>query len=155
MIRRLRVADIPVVLNLWFQNTKQAHPYIPASHWENNIDLVRQMLANLAETYVFVDKHKIKGFISLLPGDFVGALFVNENCRSCRIGTKLLRYVLRHRTSASLNVYAANRSAIAFYHRGGFKIVREQTDGQTGQPELLMSWAKGCKSTIHRRPGES
>ena len=75
MIRPLQAADIPVVLNLWLQNTKQAHPYISVSHWENNIDLARQMLANLAETYVFVDKHKIKGFISLLPGDFVGALF--------------------------------------------------------------------------------
>ena len=104
MIRPLKAADIPVILNLWFQNTKQAHPYIPASHWENNVDLVRQMLTDLAETYVFVDKHKTKGFISLLPGDFVGALFVNENCRSRRIGTKLLRYALRHRSSASLNV---------------------------------------------------
>lgn len=155
MIRRMTAADIPAVLNLWLRNTKQAHPYIPARYWEDNVILVRQMLTDSSETYVFVDKRKAKGFISLLPDDFVGALFVNENCRYCRIGTKLLQYVLRRRSKAFLQVYAANHSAITFYHKCGFKIIREQIDKQTGQPELLMAWAKGCKSIILRRQGES
>ncbi len=155
MIRRLTASDIPTVLNLWLRNTQQAHPFISTEYWENNLQNVRKMLSDSAETYIFIDKHKTKGFISLLPENFIGALFVNEKDRACRIGSKLMRYVLRRRPAASLQVYAANRQAVAFYHKCGFKIIREQMDIPTNQPELLMSWAKGCKSSIHRRQGES
>jgi len=155
MIRRLISSDIPVVLDLWLQNVVQAHPYIIKTYWKDNLDLVREMLQHDAETYVFIDKHKIKGFVSLLADDFIGALFVDVDFRAQHIGAKLLKYVIRRRAKASLRVYAANNLAIDFYHKNGFKIIKEQFDEPTGQKELLMSWAKGCKSVICRHFGAS
>ena len=41
-----------------------------------------------------------------------------------------------------LNVYTKNAQALAFYKRQGFTIVREQTDGQTGQQEFTMKYQR-------------
>lgn len=155
MIRRLIPSDIPAVLELWLRSTKQAHPFIAPGYWDENTGLVKDMLTRQAETYVFADKRRIKGFVSLLPENFIGALFVDEKFRSCRIGTKLLNYILRRRSAVSLHVYAANRPAVDFYRRNGFKIIMEQTDISSGQPELLMARACGSFRGISRRPGES
>lgn len=114
MIRRLIPSDIPAVLELWLRSTKQAHPFIAPGYWDENTGLVKDMLTRQAETYVFADKHRIKGFVCLLPENFIGALFVDEKFRSRRIGTKLLNYILRRRSAASLHVYAANRPAVDF-----------------------------------------
>ena len=100
MIRRLIPSDIPAVLELWLRSTKQAHPFIAPGYWDENTGLVKDMLTRQAETYVFADKHRIKGFVSLLPENFIGALFVDEKFRSRRIGTKLLNYILRRRSAA-------------------------------------------------------
>ena len=61
MIRRLIPSDIPAVLELWLRSTKQAHPFIAPGYWDENTGLVKDMLTRQAETYVFVDKHRIKG----------------------------------------------------------------------------------------------
>lgn len=155
MIRSLHSNDISLLAELWLQSSLEAHPFIAASYWQSNLAQVREMLAQNAETYVFVSHHKICGFISLIAENHIGALFVDKAFQSQGIGTKLIRYVLRCRPRASLNVYAANQKAIDFYHHMGFKIIREQIDLATGVPELLMCWAKGCKNALNHRPGES
>lgn len=155
MIRRLIASDIPAAAQLWLQTSLEAHPFIAASYWQDNLDRVRGLLAKDAETYVFVNRHKICGFISLLADNFIGALFVAKPFQRNRIGAKLLDYALRRRPVASLCVYAANRPAISFYHHRGFKIIREQIEPETGVAELVLAWAKGCKSGPCRRPGES
>ena len=155
MIRPLIAADIPSLMNLWLSETARAHPFIRETYWQDNYKLVRDQLLPQAQTYVCIDRHKLKGFISLLEGNYIGALFVAPQYQNQKLGTKLLKYLLRRRSSASLNVYAQNQQAIDFYHRRGFKIVREQVDEAAGATELLMSWAKGSKNGVIRRRGES
>ena len=41
-----------------------------------------------------------------------------------------------------LHVYEANDRAIRFYKREGFAVRREQTDEETWQKELVMSWRR-------------
>lgn len=155
MIRPLAHSETDRLLDLWLSGTQKAHPFIDPGYWQRNYALVKEQLLPAAQTYVYVDRHRLKGFISLLEGNFVGALFVAPQFQNQKIGTKLLKYVLRRRSSASLNVYAQNQSAIDFYHRRGFKIILEQMDQSTGRAELMMSWAKGSRNGIFRRPGES
>ena len=94
-------------------------------------------------------------FVVLRRKIFCGPFFFEKNFPPRRIGTKLLNYILRRRSAASLHVYAANRPAVDFYRRNGFKIIMEQTDISSGQPELLMARACGSFRGISRRPGES
>lgn len=74
MIRRAVPADTDKIMSLWFRENAAAHSFIPRRFWENCAEMVRTELLPAAETFVFCDKRQIKGFISLLNGDYVGAL---------------------------------------------------------------------------------
>ena len=41
-----------------------------------------------------------------------------------------------------LHVYESNDRAIHFYKKEGFTVKKEQTDEETGQKELEMSWRR-------------
>ena len=97
MIRRAVPADTDKIMSLWFRENAAAHSFIPRRFWENCAEMVRTELLPAAETFVFCDKRQIKGFISLLNGDYVGALFVREDCQGKGIGLRLLEYVRRRR----------------------------------------------------------
>ena len=155
MIRRLHKTDIEQVAKLWLSSTKQAHPFIVANYWDENLSKVKDLLVSQAQTYLYVDKHQIKGFISLLENGYIGALFVKPIYQSQKIGTKLLRYVLRNKTSASLKVYTQNEPAINFYRFHGFKIIQEGQDLSTQAQELVMAWSKGAQRGISRQKGDS
>ncbi len=155
MIRRLHKTDIEQVAKLWLSSTKQAHPFIVANYWDENLSKVKDLLVSQAQTYLYVDKHQIKGFISLLENGYIGALFVKPIYQSQKIGTKLLRYVLRNKTSASLKVYTQNEPAINFYRYHGFKIIQEGQDLSTQAHELIMAWSKGSRKGLFRQKGDS
>lgn len=155
MIRRLHKSDIEKVAKLWLSSTKQAHPFIAANYWDENLSKVEDLLTSKAQTYLYVDKHQIKGFISLLENGYIGALFVKPIYQSQKIGTKLLRYVLRNKTSASLKVYTQNEPAINFYRYHGFKIIQEGQDLSTQAHELIMAWSKGSRKGLSRPKGDS
>ena len=102
----------------------------------------------------FVDRHQIKGFISLPEKNYVGALFVDPAFQRQRIGSKLLEYVRRKRPELKLQVYCRNSGAQKFYRSRGFQSLKEQSDDSTGEKELIMCWAKGSKNMV-RRHGDS
>ena len=156
MIRRAVPADTDKIMSLWFRENAAAHSFIPRRFWENCAEMVRTELLPAAETFVFCDKRQIKGFISLLNGDYVGALFVREDCQGKGIGLRLLEYVRRRRPRLSLHANIRNAGALCFYRRCGFKIVAESVNEQTQEPEVLLVWSRGCLSGCRNRfPGDS
>lgn len=150
MIRRASSADTDKIMPLWLETTIKAHSFIPAKYWQDNFAYVREELLPQTETFVFCDRHCVKGFISL-SGSYIGALFVDEKAQGRGIGRKLIEYVSRSRPQLSLKVYSKNKSAIKFYHHCGFKILSENMDEMTGEKELLMVWARGCLSGHQKR----
>ena len=155
MIRGLLKSEISQVSKLWLDTTKQAHPFIASDYWDKNVITVEHLLNTQAQTYLYIDKHQIKGFISLLGNGYIGALFVKPRYQSQKIGSKLLRYVLRNKTSASLKVYTNNETAIKFYRHHGFKIIQESKDLSTQAHELIMAWSKGSRKGLSRQKGDS
>ncbi len=155
MIRSLLKSEISQVSKLWLSSTKQAHPFIAANYWDENLPQVEDLLVSQAQTYLYVDKHQIKGFISLFGNGYIGALFVRPTDQSQKIGSKLLRYVLRNKTSANLKVYTQNEPAINFYRYHGFKIIQESQNLATQAQELIMAWSKGSQRGIVRLKGDS
>ena len=146
MIRKANTTDFAKILKLWLESSIKAHSFMPAEYWKQLLPTIQNHYLPQSNTYVFEDKHQIKGFISLMDDNFIGALFVHPQWQRCRVGTKLLRYVRRRRPYMSLRVFAQNKNALRFYQSQGFKAVSENYDASTQSSELLMAWAQGCFS---------
>lgn len=151
MIRKYGSKDIPKILDIWLRASIQAHDFVPEEYWQRmQPSVARDYLPN-SRTFVFEDKHKIKGFISIVDNNHVGALFVAPEYQGKRTGRKLLKYAQRRLGHLNLNVFAQNLRAVRFYQLNDFKIIREQTDPSTGEKELTMAWVLGCKSGFNKK----
>lgn len=133
-------------MKIWLSSSIKAHNFIAPEYWQQRAPEIRDVYLPQAETYVYEDKHQVKGFISIVLDNIVGALFVDNAYQRQNIGSKLLEYARQNRSSLTLRVYALNQAALRFYQKNDFKILVEKIDEQTSQKELVMSWAKGCKS---------
>ncbi len=148
MIRKATPADIDKIMQLWLETNTKAHDFIAPSYWQKHFDEVKNHYLPQAETFVYEDKHQLKGFISILLDNFVGALFVDTRYQRQNIGTKLLDYARKQKSSLNLKVYALNQPAIRFYQKNDFKILAEKFDESTQNKELIMGWMKGAKNPL-------
>ena len=136
MIRELRKADINKVANIWLDTNITAHYFIPAQYWQNNFELVKELLL---QATVYEQNQEIQGFIGL-NDEYIEGIFVSNEMRSYGIGKALLNYVKNKRSKLFLNVYQKNIRAIAFYQREGFKIQNSGFDEATKEKEYVMEW---------------
>ena len=68
----------------------------------------------------------------------------------------MVNYAKKIYPELTLKVYIKNANATRFYQHNGFKIIAEQTDDDTQEQELLMSWSLECKSGYTKKyPGDS
>lgn len=146
MIRKATAKDIDKIMQIWLEANTKAHAFIDSAYWQKHYDEVKNNYLPQAETFVYEDKHQLKGFISILLDNFVGALFVDTRYQRQNIGTKLLDYARKQKSSLNLKVYALNQPAIRFYQKNDFKILAEKYDEAAQSKELIMGWMKGCKT---------
>lgn len=154
MIRQSQSSDIEKLLNIWLKGSIQSHNFVEAGYWRKMMPVVKKYYLPNTETFVFEDKHQIKGFISIIDDKYIGALFVDPQYQKQRIGFKLINYVKKIYPELSLKVYIKNGDALRFYQKNGFRIIAEQTDEDTKEKELLMSWSLECKSGHQKYPGD-
>ena len=138
MIRELRKADINKVANIWLDTNITAHYFIPAQYWQNNFELVKELLLQ-ATVYVYEHNQEIQGFIGL-NDEYVEGIFVSDEMQSQGIGKVLLNYAKDKRSKLLLNVYQKNTRAISFYQREGFEIQHSGLDEATGEKDYVMAW---------------
>lgn len=106
MIRRLRITDIDSAADIWLDTNIKAHDFIAAQYWLENIETVKEMLAQ-AEVYVYEDEGEIQGFIGL-NDDYIAGIFVRYAVQSSGIGKQLLDFVKSIKKELHLNVYQKN-----------------------------------------------
>ena len=138
MIRELRKADINKVANIWLDTNITAHCFIPAQYWQNNFELVKELLLQVT-VYVYEYNQEIQGFIGL-NDEYVEGIFVSDEMQSQGIGKALLNYAKDKRSKLLLNVYQKNTRAISFYQREGFEIQHSGLDEATGEKDYVMAW---------------
>ena len=138
MIRELRKADINKVANIWLDTNITAHYFIPVQYWQNNFELVKELLLQ-ATVYVYEYNQEIQGFIGL-NDEYVEGIFVSDEMQSQGIGKVLLNYAKGKRSKLLLNVYQKNTRAISFYQREGFEIQHSGLDEATGEKDYVMAW---------------
>ena len=138
MIRELRKADINKVANIWLDTNITAHYFIPAQYWQNNFELVKELLLQ-ATVYVYEHNQEIQGFIGL-NDEYVEGIFVSDEMQSRGIGKMLLDYIKDKKDRLQLKVYQKNVRAMSFYQREGFTIQSEEMDEFTREKEYVMNW---------------
>ena len=139
-IRDFAPEDTPRVMEIWLAASEKAHHFIPMEYWRSTAPLVEKEILPRADTRVFVREGRVEGFLSLIEGDHIGALFVAPECQGRGIGGALLEDCKGGRELLTLAVYRENRNAVGFYRSQGFAVLEERDDRATGQREYLMCW---------------
>ena len=151
MIRELRKADINKVAEIWLNTNIKAHDFIPAQYWQNNFELVKELLLQ-ATVYVYEDNQEIQGFIGL-NDEYIEGIFVSDEMQAQGIGKILLNYAKDKRNKLFLNVYCKNTRAVSFYRREGFEIQYSGLDEATGEKDYVMAWQQENQTHFDRKLG--
>lgn len=138
MIRKLNEADIDKVMDIWMKSTIKAHDFISKEYWQNNYNTVKEVYIPMSETFVYKDAQGIKGFISVINNEFIGALFVDIDFQGNGIGKQLIDYAVSKYGKLKLAVYKENKKSVEFYINRGFKIIEEQINDDSKHVEYIM-----------------
>lgn len=142
MIRKFKDEDTTAVMTIWTKGNFEAHSFIDKDYWLLNYNKVKDEYLKKSETYVYTENNEIKGFISILNNEYIGALFVRKEYRKQGIGRKLINFVKDKYDKLTLNVYEKNINAILFYTKLGFINQKIQIDDKTNEKEYVMEWRK-------------
>lgn len=140
MIRKLENKDINIIMDIWLKSTIKAHNFIDENYWRKNYNNVKNIYIPISDTFVYEDNGRIKGFISIINNDFIGALFVDVNSQGMGIGSKLIDHVINIYDNLSLSVYKDNENAFNFYKNKNFKILSEEINKETKFLEYVMKY---------------
>ena len=140
MIRKLENKDINIIMDIWLKSTIKAHNFIDENYWRKNYNNVKNIYIPISDTFVYEDNGSIKGFISIINNDFIGALFVDVNSQGMGIGSKLIDHVINIYDNLSLSVYKDNENAFNFYKNKNFKILSEEINKETKFLEYVMKY---------------
>lgn len=142
MLKEFEKTDIDAVMKIWLDTNITAHPFIPEKYWVDNYNVVKEQYLPVAKTFVDKEDGIVKGFISIIEGAFIGALFVAKEYQGQGIGSKLINYCQMLYPKLALAVYVDNIGAVNFYKRCGFAIQMEQANEDSGFREYIMVWNK-------------
>ncbi|WLI78085.1 N-acetyltransferase [Kosakonia sp. H02] len=140
MIRAWHSDNLSPLLALWLESTTLAHPFIDPRYWIESEALVRDAYLPSASTWVWEEESELKGFISVMDEQFIGALFVRPSSIGHGIGKALMNHVKQRFNWLSLEVYQKNERAVNFYHAQGFRIEESAWQEETGHPTWIMNW---------------
>lgn len=132
--------NISAILEIWLNENIRAHSFIDKSYWISNFEYVKNALQQ-TEVYVYERGGDIVGFIGL-NGNYIEGIFVNRAFQSEGIGSALIEYAKAKHSVLTLNVYEKNKRALSFYIKQGFEITDKETDINTNETELKMTWKK-------------
>lgn len=138
MIRKLDNKDVNRIMEIWLESTIKAHSFIEKEYWQSNYNTVKDVYIPIAETYVYEENDVIKGFISIIDKEFIGALFVDNDYQGLGVGSKLINFVLNKYDTLSLAVYKENLKSVRFYKKMGFEILSEEINEDSKHPEYIM-----------------
>ena len=124
MIRKHTEQDLSQIIDVWYQSSTLAHPFLDPAF----VEKVRSDMTNLyipgSDTWVYEINDTIVGFISMI-GNEIGGLFVLPDNHSQGIGTELVNFIRKEHPSLEVEVFEKNHIGRAFYHKYGFKLMKK------------------------------
>lgn len=139
MIRRYKETDLDKVVDIWYQASTMAHPFLKPEFVEKVKNDMREIYIPNSLTWVFEENNKVVGFVGML-GNEIGGLFILPDQQAKGMGTQLVNYVSKLHNEIEVEVFKANHIGRAFYDKYGFKTFKESIHEETGQAVLRMKF---------------
>ncbi|CAM4092820.1 GNAT family N-acetyltransferase [Saccharibacillus endophyticus] len=135
----------PHLAQLWLEASLSAHSFIDSAYWTANKQAMESQYLPSSEVHICVHNDSVIGFIAMVD-NYLAALFIDPSRQGSGYGKLLLNYAKSTRDAVTLNVFARNENAVAFYRKRGFSIQSEQIDEPTGELEYVMTWQRRERS---------
>jgi len=147
MIRKYRETDMERVLDIWWEASALAHPFLEAAFVEKVKNDMRELYLPNSKTWVFEEDNEVVGFISMLENE-IGGLFVKPDEHARGIGTQLVNHVLDMISQIEVEVFEKNRIGRAFYDKYGFVPLKEFQHAESKQSVLRLKCSKKAIQSI-------
>lgn len=141
MIRKYKEADLELLINIWYQSSTNAHPFLEDEFVEKVKKDMQEIYLPNSETWVFEEDNTIIGFISMI-GNEIGGLFVSPNHFSKGTGTKLVNFISEIHDIIEVEVFKKNSIGCAFYKKYGFRLIKEYIHEETNNVLLRLRYSK-------------
>jgi len=139
-IRPYVPADEAACLDIWHAASRVGHSFLGEETLAGQRDVVRTVYLVHAENWIAERDGRVLGFMGLLKAH-VGGLFVAPTCHGTGVGRALIDHAFALKGPLTVEVYAANECARAFYARCGFvEIGRKPTDDEGRPFPLVRLW---------------
>lgn len=132
-IRAYEATDLHQLSSIWYDASKQAHPFLGTKRLQEQRALTESVYLPNSETWVACKVGEPVGFIGLLD-TLIGGLFVEPTLQGGGVGRALIAHALKLKGELSLEVYADNQKAVAFYQRLGFEETSRRAEDSEGLP---------------------
>ena len=142
MIRRGAAEDSDRIIEIWKAANIQANDFIDSGFWIGIAEIVKDNYFPVSDIYVYESDGEIRGFISIVDSTFLSGLFVALDMQNKQIGSSLLNFVMERYPLLELAVYDKNIHGVEFFLSKGFKVIKSQTDTNTGEIEHIMEWKR-------------
>lgn len=137
MIRTYQESDLAAILEIWYQASLVAHPFLSDDFLAQEKRNIRDVYMPNTETWVLAIDDQIVGVIAMMD-DEVGAIFVHPDFHGKGLGTQLMDHVAALHPTLEVEVFKANAIGRAFYEKYGFQLIQEHLHDATGQPLLRL-----------------
>ena len=124
MIRAYQPADTNAIIEVWYQASAVAHPFLSAPFLAQEADNIRNIYLPNTKTWVYELDGQIVGFIGMIDNE-VGAIFINPQHHRKGIGQQLMNWVAQMHEALEVEVFKANAIGRAFYQKYGFTFLKE------------------------------
>lgn len=141
MIRKYQESDLESVLNIWYEASTLAHPFLKTSFVEKVKKGMRNIYIPNSATWIFEEKEKVVGFISMMDNE-IGGLFVRPNYHGKGIGAALVNFMSELHPLLEVEVFKQNQIGKPFYEKYGFTLLKEYYEEASEQMVLRMQYKK-------------
>ena len=141
MIRKHIETDLEVILDIWYQASALAHPFLDNAFVEMVKKDMRELYIPGSETWVYEEEGKVIGFISMMENE-IGGLFVLPDHQAKGVGTQLVKFISEFHQALEVEVFTKNKIGRAFYDKYGFTKIKEFLHEES-QHEVIRMEYKG------------
>jgi ribosomal protein S18 acetylase RimI-like enzyme len=138
--------DLERCVAIWRTAAEAAHAFLGVEALRADAVLVRAVYMQRAEILVAGTGLRVAGFLALVGGEgHIGGLFVAPSAQGRGIGRRLIGAAAARRGALTVEVYAANAGARAFYAALGFRATGNRAEDDQGMPHALIAMTRALE----------
>ena len=141
MIRDFKDSDTDAVIDIWYQASLLAHPFLSKDFLEQEKKNIRNIYIPNTRSWVFEVNNKPVAFIAMMANE-VGAIFAYPEFHGRGIGAALMQHVSEQFEVLEVEVFEANSIGRAFYEKFGFKFLEAKYHEPSKQPVLRLRYQR-------------